>query len=106
MTVQHKSISTSPARPVGQASRPPSASLWLTWRMPALTLFLLALIQPLSWPHGPTPLWFPTAGLGLVLIAWFGPRAALLILIAAPFAALRTALWSSVHAPEAWGELL
>jgi PAS domain S-box-containing protein len=41
------------------------------------SLLLLHLTNPLAWgAMGPT-LWFAPAGLGLALIAWFGPRAAL-----------------------------
>ncbi|MBI1914440.1 MAG: PAS domain S-box protein [Planctomycetes bacterium] len=88
------------------ANAPGSPSRWPAWRLLALTVLLLALIHPLSWPGGPDPLWFPSAGLGLVLIAWFGQRAALLILLAAPFAAVRAALWPSLQGTEHWAELL
>src|SRR3954469_20867946 len=110
MTVQREPVPAPPARPAARpaphAPGPRSPSRWTAWRLTALTVLLLALIHPLSWPGGPEPLWFPSAGLGLVLIAWFGLRAALLILIAAPFVAVRAALWPSVQGAEHWGELL
>src|SRR5262245_19670701 len=84
---------------------PVPASHWGGWRLPALTVLLLALIQPHSWPGGPEPLWFPSAGLGLVLIAWFGPRAALLLLIAAPLVAVRASLWPSLQPADQWLKL-
>src|SRR5262249_55435560 len=58
------------------------------------------------WPGGPAPLWFPTAGLGLVLVAWFGLRAAVLLLIAAPLAAVRAALWPAFLPLQEWPLLL
>src|SRR5262249_7255305 len=88
------------------ANAPGSPSRWTAWRLPVLMVLLLALVHPLSWPGGPDPLWFPSAGLGLVLIAWFGLPAALLILIAAPLAAIRAALWPSLQGAEHWTELL
>ncbi|HZV05338.1 MAG TPA: PAS domain S-box protein [Gemmataceae bacterium] len=41
------------------------------------SLLLLHAINPLAWGQIGSVLWFPPAGLGLALIAWFGPRAAL-----------------------------
>src|SRR5262245_49668222 len=44
-------------------------------------LLLLHLTNPLAWGSSRPALWFPPAGIGLVLVAWFGPRAALLVLV-------------------------
>jgi PAS domain S-box-containing protein len=41
------------------------------------SLLLLHATNPLAWGRLDSALWFPPAGLGLVLIAWFGLRAAL-----------------------------
>src|SRR6202007_148656 len=41
------------------------------------SLLLLHATNPLAWGQSGSALWFPPVGLGLVLIAWFGPRAAL-----------------------------
>src|SRR5262245_37303864 len=40
-------------------------------------LLLLHATNPLAWGRFDSALWFPPTGLGLALIAWFGPRAAL-----------------------------
>ncbi len=76
------------------------------WATPLLALLLLALVHPLSWPGQPAPLWFPSSGLGLALIAWFGLRAALLLLAAVLLAAVRGALWPAVVPPGEWPGLL
>jgi PAS domain-containing protein/integral membrane sensor domain MASE1 len=47
-----------------------------------LGFLLLVFVQPAVGDASGTPLWFPSAGIALVLVAWFGRRAALL-----PFAA-------------------
>jgi PAS domain S-box-containing protein len=68
---------------------------------PLLGVLLLHLAHPLTWglllpqlprtqgPAGPL-LWFPPVGLGLALVAWFGPRAAWLAVVAAVSVALQT----------------
>jgi PAS domain S-box-containing protein len=42
-----------------------------------VSLLFLHLSNPLTWGGDGSARWFPPAGLGLALIAWFGPRAAL-----------------------------
>jgi PAS domain S-box-containing protein len=42
---------------------------------------LLHLAHPLTWGYTPIPIWFPPVGLGLVLVAWFGPLAGLLVAV-------------------------
>ena len=42
-----------------------------------VSLLLLHLCNPLAWGSMSSSRWFPPAGLGLALIAWFGPRAAM-----------------------------
>jgi PAS domain S-box-containing protein len=42
-------------------------------------LALLHLTHPLAWGALPPNAWFPPAGIGLALVAWFGPRLAWLI---------------------------
>src|SRR4051794_28136626 len=44
-------------------------------------LLLLHVLHPLTWGVARPSLWFPPAGLGLALVAWFGPRGALLVLV-------------------------
>jgi hypothetical protein len=46
-----------------------------------LALPLLHLSNPLTWGEIGPSLWYPPAGLGLALIAWYGPRGALLLAI-------------------------
>jgi len=120
MGAQHEPVPASPAPSGNPAPRPQESEAGQApdaattpippshpggWRLPALTVLLVALIQPLSWPGGPDPLWFPSAGLGLVLVAWFGPQAALLLLIAAPLAALRACLWPTLQPADQWLKL-
>jgi PAS domain S-box-containing protein len=42
-------------------------------------LLLLYVGHPLAWQRRPPALWFPPVGLGIVLVAWLGPRAAVLV---------------------------
>src|SRR5436305_9570056 len=49
------------------------------WPLPALGLLLLHLGNPLAWGHPLPEWWFPPVGLGLVLVAWLGRRAVLLV---------------------------
>jgi PAS domain S-box-containing protein len=72
----------------------------------ALAVLLLALVHPLSWPGRPVPLWYPSAGLGLVLVAWLGLRAAGVVLVAVLLAGVRGGLWPNLVAAERWGPLL
>jgi PAS domain S-box-containing protein len=45
-----------------------------------VALVLLHLSHPLTWGRPWPGLWFPPAGLGLALVAWFGPRCAVWLL--------------------------
>ena len=56
-----------------------------------LAVALLHLTSPAAWGDFPG-LWAPAAGLGLVLIAWFGPRAGWLIFAAAVLAVVQVAI--------------
>src|SRR5207249_3665651 len=58
----------------GKGSRAPAG--WRWWQAPLL-LALVHLTQPAAWGRLDPGLWYPPAGLGLALVAWFGPRAAL-----------------------------
>ncbi len=52
-------------------------------------LLTLHLSQRFSWPGVPGPQWFPSAGLGVALLAWLGPRALVLLVLDAFLAALQ-----------------
>ncbi len=73
----------------GDCLAPPSRRLFAL--LAASALVLLHAANPTAWAdfHGP---WAPAAGLGLVLIAWFGPRAGWLVLAAGLTAALQALL--------------
>ena len=45
------------------------------WLLAGLGLLLLHLGNPLAWRHTLPDWWFPPVGVGLVLVAWLGPRA-------------------------------
>ena len=78
--------SSTSLRAAGSNVRTPSSRLFVLIAVPAV--ILLHLTNPATW--GPLPgLWAPAAGLGLVLVAWFGPRAALLTLAAGLLAVLQ-----------------
>jgi PAS domain S-box-containing protein len=55
-------------------------------------LVLLHLSHPLTWGRPVPDLWFPAAGLGLAFVAWFGPRAALLMALDGLLVALQAYL--------------
>ena len=95
----------SPVTHDSSEAHPVAGTVWLRpgALLLALSVLLLALVHPRSWPGQPAPLWYPSAGLGLVLVAWLGLRAAGLLLVAVPVAGLRGVLWS---APDHWGLLL
>ncbi len=57
---------------LGRPAPPPDRRWWLA----AGGLLLLVVANPRLWAPGPTGLWFPPAGLGLVLVAWLGLWAA------------------------------
>jgi PAS domain S-box-containing protein len=85
---------TAPTQPEPSADRPslpePSQAQGPTRTFPptGIPLWLqggavlaLYLTDPLTWGHPLPALWFPAAGLGLALIAWFGLRGTLLVLL-------------------------
>src|SRR5438552_1907816 len=94
MGVQHQSLPrpSVKARPPGRPQPPPAPRGRPGGLVLLPAVLLLALVHPLSWPGRPAPLWFPSAGLGLALVAWFGPKAAALVAAGALLAAART-LW-------------
>src|SRR5207248_2555202 len=49
--------------------------------MVVAALVVLHLTHPLTWGRSTPDLWFPPAGIGLALVAWYGSRAALLVLV-------------------------
>ena len=51
-----------------------------TWLFFAVALVLFHLSNPFTWGQSLPGWWFPPAGLGLILVAWLGPRAVLLLL--------------------------
>src|SRR5262249_4492731 len=67
------------ARPTPKARPVPTERL-LPWWLFLPALALLHLSHPLTWGvHTDPSLWFPTLGIGLALVAWFGPRAGMLL---------------------------
>src|SRR5262249_32737061 len=74
------SAGPSPERPTGVAAgnsqRPLDRRAWLA----GAGLVLLHLSHPLTWQVAQPALWFPPLGIGLVLLAWLGPRALGLVL--------------------------
>jgi PAS domain S-box-containing protein len=64
---------------------------------------LLHLSNPLTWGETGLGLWYPPAGLGLVLIAWFGPRAALWVAIDGLLVVSQVVLWSLLGAGQRSG---
>src|SRR5260370_27677798 len=65
----------------GPAAR--ARSPFAPWHGGAVLLALLALhlTNPHSWGQASPALWFPAAGVGLCLVAWFGRRAVVLVLV-------------------------
>src|SRR5262249_11683699 len=102
-------------------SRPPSATYLATtplarppWLL-AAGFLLLHLSQPLVWNQTGPQLWFPPVGVGLVLVAWLGYRAAWLLLADGVLVGLwawalgATTVWGSgwqVAAGATWDGLL
>jgi signal transduction histidine kinase len=71
------------------------------WLLAAVGLLLLHLGNPLVWRH-PLPVWwFPPAGVGLILVAWLGRRAALLVFAHVLLVALQAHL---ADTPTIWGD--
>jgi PAS domain S-box-containing protein len=72
-----------------QAPAPPSAvqqlirrlapAGWRPWLLAGLGLLALHAGNPLAWRHPLPEWWFPPVGVGLVLVAWLGPWAVLLL---------------------------
>lgn len=58
------------------------------WALGCLAVLVLTLSNPLTWSAPAAPLWSPPAGLGLVLVAWFGWRFAAVVLASAAGALL------------------
>jgi PAS domain S-box-containing protein len=51
------------------------------WWLLLAGLVALDLTNPFTWGRSPPHTWFPPAGIGLALIAWFGVRGTLLVLV-------------------------
>jgi hypothetical protein len=62
----------------------------------------LHFLQPSAWGLTAPALWLPVAGLGLALVAWFGPLAALLVLVDGVLVALQGWLLGTVDGWGAW----
>lgn len=95
--------SSAPA--VAEAGGADRAFLSLPRRQRIALLALLALahlIHPLGWGEIGVGLWFPPAGLGLALIAWFGPIAALGLAVDGLLVVAQAALLNQLF----WGEPL
>ncbi|HVS36558.1 MAG TPA: PAS domain S-box protein [Gemmataceae bacterium] len=75
----------SPPAPASSAAAPtrrvPAPSHRRVMQLAAAALIVLYAANPAAW-GAPPGLWAPAAGFGLVLVAWFGPRAAWLVLAA------------------------
>jgi PAS domain S-box-containing protein len=64
------------------------------------SFLLLHLTNPLTWGEVGAALWFPSAGLGLALIAWFGRRAALWLALDGLLVVAQTLLMSRLRLNE------
>src|SRR5262249_50030755 len=99
---------TPPRVPPGQAAgRPPArpgAQPDRRWWLAAAGLLLFFLGHPLVWPTALPALWFPSAGVALLLVAWLGPRAAVLVAAVALLVALGAALLGG--AERSWAAAL
>ena len=73
----------------------------LTWFCVCVALVLFHLSNPLTWGRSLPGWWFPPAGLGLVLMAWLGPRAILLILADSLLVAFQV---NVADTPVIWGD--
>ncbi|MCI0463965.1 MAG: PAS domain S-box protein [Gemmataceae bacterium] len=74
------------ARAAGPADAPPQPNR--RWWLALLALPLLVLTDARLWSAPSSPLWFPSIGLGLALVAWAGLGAAVLVGVAGLLAAL------------------
>src|SRR5262249_55456759 len=88
-----------PRRPASAASlsRSPILQQTLVW---LLALALLPASQPLTWQWEPPGLWFPPPGVGFLLVAWLGPRAALLVVADCLLVLLQSL---AIGIPLVWG---
>jgi PAS domain S-box-containing protein len=73
-------------------SAPSPPRLWMRYTLGALLLVLLDLLTPAGWGRTTIDLWYPPAGLALALIAWWGVRAAVLVVLAGLLAVCLAAL--------------
>ncbi len=71
------------------------------WQLAAVGLLVLHLGNPLFWRHALPVWWFPPVGIGLVLVAWLGPRGVLLLFANVLLVALQARLF---HTPTIWGD--
>jgi PAS domain S-box-containing protein len=69
------------------------------WLPGAGGLVVLLLAHPLTWNRPPPWVWFPPAGIALVLVAWLGGRAGFLVAAAGLLAALAGRLWPGPSPP-------
>jgi PAS domain S-box-containing protein len=98
----------SPAQPTATrpATPPPTAPprFWRPWHgkewlLGGAGLLLLLLAHPLTWNSPPPWVWFPPAGIALVLVACLGGRAGFLVAAAGLLAALAARLWPQPNPP-------
>src|SRR5713226_6059805 len=68
------------SRTLDQADQNPAPDRVLRGGRVLGALWALHVTNPYAWGLPAPALWFPAAGVGLCLVAWFGRRAALLIL--------------------------
>jgi signal transduction histidine kinase len=71
------------------------------WLLAGFGLLLLHLGNPLAWGHPLPEWWFPPVGVGLVLVAWLGPWAVLLVFADVLLVAAQARL---VGTPTVWGD--
>src|SRR5690349_21379376 len=95
MAVSPQSDRPATTPPRGIAEGVPRAPLreapsWHRWAVMGVGLLLFLLTQRFSGSGGGSLVWFPSAGLGLVLVAWLGPRVVPLLIGAVLTAALFT----------------
>jgi PAS domain S-box-containing protein len=89
-----------------EPSAPAPARGWPRWLLAIAGLLVLVLFQPAPGLGSPGSLWFPSAGLGLVLVAWLGPRAAVLSFAAVLLSTVYFGLWAGEATPVGWFPLL
>jgi PAS domain S-box-containing protein len=86
---------------VGSPAPPAKRRADRRWLLAVAGLVLLHLVQPLAWGGSPPDLWFAPLGLGLALVAWLGPRAALLVVLDRLLVGLQALLQGT---PAGWGD--